>query len=45
MGKKTERVLAFYDKWFFKTPNKEFKKTITESCLKQFSKSGYFVNR
>ena len=34
MGKKSERVLAFCDKWFLKTPNKELKKTIRESCPK-----------
>ena len=31
---KTERVLAFFYKWFLKNPNKEFKKTIRESCPK-----------
>ena len=42
-GKKTERILAFCDKWFLKTPNEEFKKTIRDSCPKYFPKSGYFV--
>ena len=32
--RKTERVLAFCDKCFLKNPNKEFNKTIRESCPK-----------
>ena len=41
--KKQSAYQHFCDKWFLKTPNGEFKKTIRDSCPKYFPKSGYFV--